>query len=183
MKIQEEIGSVLKKAAEDMKRNFDKHRTELKEYKVGDKVWLEGVNVKMDRPMKKLDDKQFGPFKILKKVGESSYKLDIPKSWKNIHPVFHEELLTAYHEPEFPGQPKNTRPPPEEVRGQEPEYKVNEIVDLRKDREGKIWYKVDWKGYRPHERTWELQSNITNAKKAVQDFHKKFLTKPRPSQQ
>jgi hypothetical protein len=117
---------------------------------------------------------------VIEKIGTSSYKLDIPKSWKNIHPVFNEVLLTPYREPEFPGQPKNTRPPPEDVKGQEPEYEVNEIVDVRKDRKGKFWYKVDWKGYGPHEQTWEPTSNLTNAKKAVQEFHVKFPTKPKP---
>ncbi len=38
--------------------------------------------------MKKLNDKHFGPFKVIKKVGASFYKLQIPCTWKSIHPVF-----------------------------------------------------------------------------------------------
>ncbi len=58
-----------------MKWFYNRKRTELVEYKDSDKVWLEGTNLSTDRPMKKLNDKYFGPFKMVKKVGASSYKL------------------------------------------------------------------------------------------------------------
>ena len=180
-KIREEVNSALKKAAEDMEWNYNKKRKESREYKVGDRVWLEGTNISTDRPMKKLDDKRFGPFKIVKKVGKASYKLDIPKTWKRIHPVFNEVLLTPYVRPEFPNQLQTTRPPPEIVEGMEPEYEVEEVLDSRKNSKG-LWYKVHWKGYGPHERTWEPAENLKNAQEAVKDFHKKFTTKPKPGE-
>ena len=43
-------------------------------------------------------------------------------------------------------------------------------------------YKVQWKGYGYHEQTWEPISNITNADKAIADFHRlnpKKLTPPK----
>ncbi len=61
----DEVGSALKMAKEDMKRFYDRKRTDAVEYKAGDKVWLEGTNLSTDRPMKKLDDKRFGPFKVI----------------------------------------------------------------------------------------------------------------------
>ncbi len=73
-----EVGLALKMAKEDMKRFYDRKRIEAVEYKEGNKVWLEGTNLSTDRPMKKLNDKRFGPFKVIKKVGTSSYKLQIP---------------------------------------------------------------------------------------------------------
>ena len=57
---------------------------------MGDKVWLEATNILTDQPTKKLNDKQFDPFRILKKIGAALYKLDIPKTWKRVHPVFNE---------------------------------------------------------------------------------------------
>ena len=104
-KIRDKVGSALKKAAEDMSRYYDKKRSNSIEYNPGDRVWLKGVNVTTDQPMKKLGDKRWGPFKVIKKVSESSYKLNIPKTWKRIHPIFNKNLLTPYHEPEFPTQP------------------------------------------------------------------------------
>ena len=62
--------AALAHAAEDMKRYYDKYHLEAPNYQPGDLVYLEGTNLKSDRPAKKLDDRRFGPFKILKKVGE-----------------------------------------------------------------------------------------------------------------
>ena len=62
--------AALAHAAEDMKRYYDKYHLEAPNYQPGDLVYLEGTNLKSDRPAKKLDNRHFGPFKILKKVGE-----------------------------------------------------------------------------------------------------------------
>ena len=58
-------------------------------------------NVKTTRPSKKLDYKKMGPFKIIKKVGTSSYKLDLPASMA-IHNTFHISLLEPYENNKFP---------------------------------------------------------------------------------
>ena len=73
-----EAESALKKAAEDMKQFYNHKRNESYNFKVGDHVWLEATNVSSDQPMKKLDDKWYGPFKILSKHGESTYKPALP---------------------------------------------------------------------------------------------------------
>ena len=164
-RIRDKVSAVLKRATEEMKWQYDKCRSESVEYKISDKVWLEGTNIMTDRPMKKLGDKRFGPFKVLEKVGRSSYKLAIPKTWKSIHPVFNELFLTPYHEPSFPTQPRNTEPPPIVV-GLEKEYEVKEIVDSKKTR-GDVRYKVHWEGYGPHEMTWEPIANLANAMDAI----------------
>ena len=179
-KIREEVGSALKKAAEDMKKYYDRNRKESVEYKPGDKVWLEGTNITTDRPSKKLGDMRYGPIIVKRKIGASSYELDIPKSWKKIHNVFNEVLLSPYHPPEFPNQLQNYRPPPEVVaEGEEPEFVVEEIVDSRKGKGGKVFYKVNWKGYGPHEMTWEPIENLERAKDAIKEFHKLQPNKPR----
>ena len=78
--IRDEVGSALKLAAEDMKRHYDKKRQVGTEYKPGDLVWLEATNLKMERPMKKLDNGWFGPLKVIQKIGCSAYKLEIPQT-------------------------------------------------------------------------------------------------------
>ena len=89
---------------------------------------MEGKNITTTRPAKKLDDKRYGPFKILEKIGSSAYKLDLPKTWKAIHPVFNETLLTPFHKPVFANQKKPPPPPAVEVEGS-PEYEVETIDD------------------------------------------------------
>ena len=92
-KIREEAAAALEKAASDMKRYYDEGRQDAPEYQVGDKVYLEGSNISTDRPSKKLDDRQYGPFPVVAKVGQHAYKLQLPPTWRQIHPVFNTILL------------------------------------------------------------------------------------------
>src|SRR5215472_4077424 len=66
-----ETQSALKQAADDMARYYDADRKEAEEFKVGDKVWLDAKNIKTQRPVKKVDDRWFGPFKISKVVNRN----------------------------------------------------------------------------------------------------------------
>ena len=66
------------------------------EFKKGDKVYLEGLNLTTTRPMTKLSDKRYGPFRVTKKVGKSAYQLQLPQQWKRVHNVFNEYLLTPF---------------------------------------------------------------------------------------
>jgi hypothetical protein len=150
----------LTRAAEDMKKYYDKYRSEAPDYQPGDLVYLEGTNLKSDRPTRKLDDRRFGPFKILRKVGERAYKLDLPRGWKKIHPVFHTILLRPYHPPASPLQQKPPPPPPIDVKGTL-EHEVEEVVACRK-RRGRTEYLVRWKGQPREESTWEPQKNLSD---------------------
>jgi len=91
-----EAEAALKKAAEDIKRYYDRKQGPSYHFKVGDRVWLEAMHILSDHPMKKLDDKHHGPFKIISKHGESAFKLDLPKTWKAVYPVFNECVLSPY---------------------------------------------------------------------------------------
>jgi len=80
--------------------------------------------------LKKLDHKCFGPFEILSKVGAAAYKLKLPRTWKTIWPVLNEVLLTPYTPLQFETQ-QHPPPPPPILVNQEPEYKVEEIIDSK----------------------------------------------------
>ena len=140
-------------------------------------MWLEGTNLTTEQPMQKLDDKRHGPFQIEEKIGKGAYKLKLPKTWRNIHPVFNEFLLSPHKESQFPSQ-RHPGPPPPEIIDQVPEFEVEYIVDTRKCR-GKLEYLVHWKGYPREERTWEPPSNLANAPACIKEFHDKNL---RPSE-
>jgi len=93
-----------------------------------DMVWLLPRNIPTTRPCKKLDYKKIGPFKILAKIGESAYKLDLPPSMR-IHNTFHISLLGLYHDDKFSSQ--QTQPPPPIIIEGEPEYELEQIIDSR----------------------------------------------------
>ena len=69
----------LKMANYDMKWFHDRKTRPPVEYKSGDLVLVESTNIRMERPSKKLDDKRFGPFKVKKKEGLTSYCLKLDK--------------------------------------------------------------------------------------------------------
>src|SRR6267143_899120 len=113
-----------------MKSYYDAKRDDLPPFEVGSKVWLESTNITPFQPMKKLTEKRYGPFKILELVGPSAYRLRLPSTWKGIHPVFNEILLTPFVSP-LPSQ-SMIQPPPI-VQLTEPEtYKVKSILDTQK---------------------------------------------------
>ena len=65
----EEATKAIYKAKKTMKKQFDKKRWNPQELKEGDNVWLEAKNIHSNRPSKKLDQKQYRPFRILKAIG------------------------------------------------------------------------------------------------------------------
>ena len=167
---QEEAKAALHQAAEDMARFYDLHKGEAPDYQIGDLVWLDGKDIKTDRPSKKLEDKRYGPFKIIKKISSSTYKLKLPPSMK-VHPVFNTSRLTPYEEDPIPGR-KPLPPPPPVVEGESLQYEVEFIKDSRLYR-GKLQFLVKWKGYPHEESTWEPIANLKNAPRAIQEFYKK----------
>ena len=63
-----EAEAALQQAADDMARFYDQSRSAGTLFKAGDMVWLDGKDLKTDRPSKKLEDKRYGPFKVKKVI-------------------------------------------------------------------------------------------------------------------
>ena len=82
---------------------YDRKRIEAPSFKEGDLVMLDGRNIRTKRPSKKLAPKNYGPFKILKKIGTRAYKLELHPRWR-IHDVFHVSLLEPYIRNELEGR-------------------------------------------------------------------------------
>jgi len=141
----------------------------------GDMVWLLPRNIRTTRPCKKLDYKKIGPFKILAKIGESAYKLDLPPSIR-IHNTFHISLLELYHDDKFSSQ--RAQPLPPVIIEGEPEYELEQIIDSRLHY-GKLQYRAKWTGYPPeHDKVWYPYEDFENAGIARQQLHQKYPRKP-----
>ena len=64
-KVRQEAEAALALAKAATKQQFNKHCSESQDYRPGDSVWLEGTNIKTQRPAKKLDHLRHGPFVII----------------------------------------------------------------------------------------------------------------------
>jgi hypothetical protein len=107
--VQKQAKASLEKTQKTMEKQNSKQK--ISEFPDGTKVWLFTENIDMTQASKKLNAKQYGPFKIVKKHHGRSYELDLPPQWK-IHPIFHDHLLTRYTEPSANIQKNPTRPCP-----------------------------------------------------------------------
>ena len=94
-------------------------------WKSGDKVWLEGRNLKLHYPSKKLTPRREGPFEIIQVISLVVYRFQLPPTWK-IHDVFHASLLLSYRE--TPEHGLNFSNPPLDLIGGEEEYKTDKIL-------------------------------------------------------
>src|SRR5207253_11495709 len=116
-------------------------------------MWFLPRNVHTMRPLRKLDYKKMGPYKVLAKIGSSAYKLDFPPLIK-IYNNIHISLLELYEDNKFLSQ-QLLPPPPVEIAG-ENEYELEEIINSRLYY-GKLRYRAKWTGYSlEHHKTWYL---------------------------
>ncbi|TFY74404.1 hypothetical protein EWM64_g9610 [Hericium alpestre] len=127
-KAQDEAKASQTLAMEDMCRQEDKYGKNGPTFKEGDKVWLDGKNLRLQYPKAKFGLKRQGPFQILQVISPINYKLKLPRTWK-IHPVFHAGLLTPYHETLEHGP--NLMPSPPDIIDGEQEWEVESVVKSR----------------------------------------------------
>jgi len=64
--VHEEAQVALSKSHNDMMCYADFHRGEALKYKVGNKIWLSTKNLDVDRPLRKLTERQLRPYEIIK---------------------------------------------------------------------------------------------------------------------
>ena len=159
----QEVKVNLEDAIQYQKEYVDKHRTDVS-FKEGEEVLLSTKNLKL-KNHNKLNNPFCGPFKIVKKISEVAYELQLPTEMK-IHPVFHISCLKKYiTQTDRPSPQKNTTV----LEIEDDEYEVEKIID--KHINGRfIDYLVKWKNYPNSENLWIPKSKLKNAKKAIEEF-------------
>ncbi|CCO34668.1 hypothetical protein BN14_08773 [Rhizoctonia solani AG-1 IB] len=165
--IHDEAKAALTIANRSYERYYNEKQRQAPKIKIGSKVYLDGSNIQTSQPSKKLDHKQFGPYKVIEQIGKNSYKLELPKSMR-VHPVFHVSLLFPKPTDDFERKPIPL-PPIVTPEGEE-EYEVEKILDSRLKHQ-KLEYYIKWKGYGPEESSWEPKSLVANAPLKIAEFH------------
>jgi hypothetical protein len=79
----------LLKAKMAMKERWQHNKKERVDFNMGELVLVTADHLPMAWPSKKLDQKWRGPFRVVKKVGEGAYELDLLGHWKG-HRTFNE---------------------------------------------------------------------------------------------
>lgn len=164
--------SELTKARSDAQHSLDqclKHPRNLRTLEVGQQVWLDAQNLRVNTPSKKLSPRRYGPFKVTKQISKVAYQLQLPPSMK-IHPVFHVDLLIPFVSTDAYGK-AYSQPPPELIDGEE-EYEVNEIIRHRtKGRSKEKEYFVSWIGYPTSENSW-VKAKDLHAPELLAEYHR-----------
>ena len=97
--------------AQNRQKRYADNRTKDLEFAVRDLVFLKITPLKanlMSGKGKKLQPRFVGPYKVIQRVGNVAYKLELPPSLSWIHNVFHVFILKKYHpNPSYILQPKS----------------------------------------------------------------------------
>ncbi|KAD3337459.1 hypothetical protein E3N88_32979 [Mikania micrantha] len=152
----------LKEAQSRQKSYADKHRCTL-EFNVGGKVFLKVSPCRGVRRFGlkgKLSPRFIGPFEILDRIGEVSYRLALPPQLSHVHNVFHISLLRGYNY--HPLHIVNY--PISDIRE---DLSYEEIPEAILDRQERVmrrktipFVKILWKNHSEREATWELEDVI-----------------------
>nr|GFC05230.1 putative nucleotidyltransferase, ribonuclease H [Tanacetum cinerariifolium] len=152
----------LKEARTRQKSYADKHRRSL-EFQPGDHVFLKVSPARRVRCFGingKHSPRFIGPFEILDRVGEVSYRLALPPQLLHVHNVFHVSFLRGYkyHPLHVISYPLD------QIRTDLSYVKEPEAILDRQDRVMRNktipFVKILWRNHSKREATWEMEESI-----------------------
>ncbi|GKD14641.1 putative reverse transcriptase domain-containing protein [Tanacetum coccineum] len=150
-------------AAHDRQKSYADLKRKPMEFQVGDKVMLKvspwkGV-VRFGK-RGKLNPRYVGPFKVLEKVGEVAYKLELPEELSRVHNTFHVSNLKKCHADEPLAVPLDGLHPDDKLHLVEEPLEIvgREVKRLKRSRIPLV--KVRWNSKRGPEFTWERKDQF-----------------------
>ncbi|GJT79709.1 hypothetical protein Tco_1054051 [Tanacetum coccineum] len=164
-------------AAHDRQKSYADLKRKPMEFEVGDKVMLKvspwkGV-VRFGK-RGKLNPKFVGPFKVIKRVGDVAYKVELPEELSRVHNTFHVSNLKKCHADEPLAVPLDGLHFDDKLQFVEEPIEITDREVKRLKRSRIPLVKVRWNSKRGPEFTWEREDQ----------FRKKYphlFTKTAPS--
>src|SRR5258708_34739400 len=126
-----ELKQSIAKAQECYQKYADEHCSLAPLLKIGDRVYVKAKSFHTTGPLKKLSEKNLGPYEVIAIPRSHSFTLCLPDHFHSIHPAFHISQLEPAQPDPFPQ--RNQPPPPVEIDGNI-EYEVSEILNSKMDR-------------------------------------------------
>ncbi|GJX05074.1 hypothetical protein Tco_0190990 [Tanacetum coccineum] len=151
-------------AARDRQKSYADLKRKPMEFQVGDKVMLKvspwkGV-VRFGK-RGKLNPRYVGPFKVIERVGEVAYKLELPEELSRVHNTFHVSNLKKCHADEPLAVPLDGLHLDEKLYFVEEPLEIvgHEVKRLKRSRIP-LSTKVRWNSKRGPEFTWEYENQF-----------------------
>jgi hypothetical protein len=146
-------------------------------FNVGDRVWLSTEHLHLPTTnSQKLQHRWCGPFRIVKKLSDVSYKLKLTGTLatSKINKTFHVSYLRPFIEfDRFAHDPDDLPPIAEWHEDGSAMYEVESIIDHCM-RRNKLQYRVKWYNYDAQYATWEpADSIVSTAPDIAADYHRR----------
>ncbi|KAD3066571.1 hypothetical protein E3N88_34451 [Mikania micrantha] len=151
------------KAAQDRQKSYADKRRRPIEFQVGDFVLLKvspWKGVIRFRKRGKLSPRFIGPFKIIARVGEVAYRLELPEELSGIHNTFHVSYLRKCLADEFAYVPLEDIEIDDKLNYVEKPVAIldRKVKQLRNKSLSQV--KVQWKNRTGSEITWESENEM-----------------------
>lgn len=137
--------------------------------KLTPQIWKQIMNKKRHRGLIPRYD---GPFKVVERIGEVSYKLRQPKRLK-IHPTFHVSFLKLYYEGDKDlSRNKSKRDPLMNLKQYNTKIvkRLNVVGNNKRNTNTK--FLIHWKGKSEEVAVWEKAQNFFQFDKKIEDYLK-----------
>ena len=163
----------IERAQKKQIQQANKHRRDIT-YNVGDLVFIstEHMNPK-GSTSNKLMYKYVGPYRIIRRISDVTYEIQLPASSK-LHPVFYVNRLRKFYPrlTQFADDDGRDIEPPPTIIDDDYEWEVENILSDRVTKNGRHEYLIKWSGYTTIHNSWEPIENLVNAKNKINEYHK-----------